>query len=319
MSSPSNPLARYPALAYGAVFVGVWGHATSEFFSVLSGLAGPETSVWRFLLGGFGLVVVALVGSTTRDLLTPLRRDGVKLVLMGFFGVSLPYLAFHWALDFATIVQVGTMVTTAPIFVGLANLAINRIPIGGAKLLSGVAAVIGAALLLTDGYLMKLAGEGESLIGVGLALFCAAAGAAFFVVARPVINRYGAVRTTALTMAIGGLGLWLIVGLAWKVWVDPFTLFDRPAGESAAIATLAFYNTTLTQILWLGGLAAVPDITRGSYLFFLKPVITAALALLVLGQPVTAVQIVAIVVICGAVLAEFLHSRRDPQVSSRKV
>jgi drug/metabolite transporter (DMT)-like permease len=62
-------------------------------------------------------------------------------------------------------------------------------------------------------------------------------------------------------------------------------------------------------VLWFGGLAAVPDITRGSYLFFLKPVITALLALAILAQPITAVQVIAIAVICGSVLIELFWSR----------
>ena len=97
-----------PTLAYFAVFIGVTGHASSEFFAVLSGVAGPEVSVWRYVLGGAGLLVVALSRKATRDLLTPLRQDGLRLLLLSLGGVSVPYLAFHWALDYASVVQVGT-------------------------------------------------------------------------------------------------------------------------------------------------------------------------------------------------------------------
>ena len=83
-----------PTLASLAVLVGVTGHASSEFFAVLSGVAGPEVSVWRYVLGGAGLLVVALARRTTRDLLTPLRQDGLRLVLLSLGGVSVPYLAF---------------------------------------------------------------------------------------------------------------------------------------------------------------------------------------------------------------------------------
>ena len=55
----------YASVAYLAVFMGVCGHASSEFVSVLSGVAGPELSVWRFLLGGFGLVILALIFPST--------------------------------------------------------------------------------------------------------------------------------------------------------------------------------------------------------------------------------------------------------------
>ncbi|MDP6290116.1 MAG: hypothetical protein QF586_07840, partial [Arenicellales bacterium] len=59
--------------AYSAVFLGVCGHASSEFVAVLSGVSGPEVSVWRFLLGGSGLVLLALLTPATRNLLAPLR------------------------------------------------------------------------------------------------------------------------------------------------------------------------------------------------------------------------------------------------------
>ena len=106
--------------------------------------------------------------------------------------------------------------------------------------------------------------------------------------------------------------MWLVVGGAWGVWINPLAVFDRSPRESWSLLTIAFWNTTLTQWLWFGGLAAVPDITRGSYLFFLKPVIAAALAIAILSQPMTPLQATAIVVICGAVLAEVLWSHFSP-------
>ncbi len=47
--------------AYSAAFLGVFGHATSELFSVYSSLKGPEVSVWRFNIGGAALLLVALI------------------------------------------------------------------------------------------------------------------------------------------------------------------------------------------------------------------------------------------------------------------
>jgi drug/metabolite transporter (DMT)-like permease len=302
MSNRSN-------LAYLVVFVGVCGHASSEFFAVLSGVAGPEASVWRYLIGSAGLLVAALSMKGTRDLITPLREDGGRLLWLSLVGVSLAYLAFHWSLDFATIVQVGTLVTTIPIFVGLVNLVINRVPFPVPKIISGACALVGVALLVTDGYLGELAGREGTLYGIGLAVLCAFLVAVYSVMARPLINKHGAIRITTITITIGAAGLWLVVGFAWHVWVDPFTLFDRPPTERWSLLTLGVWNTTITQLLWLGGLAAVPDITRGSYLFFLKPVIAAMLAFLFLTQPITAIQVAAIVVVCGSVVVEFLWPR----------
>ena len=300
---------KYSAVAYLAVFLGVTGHASSEFVSVLSGVKGPELSVWRFLLGGFGLIILALIFPSTRNLLEPFKTHGFRLVSLSIIGVTLGYLLFHWSLDFATVPQVATMVTTIPIFVGLVNLWLNKQPFTGAKIISGICAMIGVALLITDGYLARLAGAGESLIGVLMVMGCAAVIAAYTVMVRPIIVKYGALRITAITLFMGAVGLWFVVGLFWDIWVNPATLFDRPSGQTTALITIALWNTTITQFLWIGGLAAVPDITRGSYLFFLKPVIAACLAVIFLNQTLTAWQTLAILVICASVVVEAAWAR----------
>lgn len=298
-----------PALAYLMIFIAVTGHASSEFFAVLSGVQGAEVSVWRYVIGAAGLLIVALARPGTRDLWTPFRAEWKRLVPYSLIGISLAYLAFHWALDYATIVQVGTVVTTIPIFVGLINMIANRMPLGVTKIISGAAAITGVALLLTDGYLAQLASGDTAIYGILLAISCAGLASGYMVLAKPIITEYGMIRITAISLVIAAAGLWIIVGLFWKIWVDPLSLFDKEPVAAWSLLTLGIWNTTIAQVLWFGGLAAVPDITRGSYLFFLKPVITALLALAILAQPITAVQVIAIVVICSSVLIELFWNR----------
>lgn len=301
---------RYSTVAYLAVMLGVVGHASSEFVAVLTQVKGPELSVWRFLLGGLGLLGLSLLFPSSRNLLEPFKTEGLRLVYLSFLGVTIGYLLFHWSLDYATVPQVATMVTTIPIFVGLANLLLNKQIFSRLKYMTGICAMLGVALLITDGYLAQLSGTGKNLIGVLMALGCAAAVAAYSVAIRPVIVRFGALRITAITMSLGAVGLWLVVGLVWQIWVSPFSLFDRPGGQLAALLTLAIWNTTITQFFWIGGLAAVPDITRGSYLFFFKPVIATLLAVIFLNQSITGWQILAIGVICLSVLFEAVFALR---------
>jgi drug/metabolite transporter, DME family len=294
------------SLAYLVILIAVLGHASSEFFSVLTGLEGPIVSVWRFSLGSMGLIIVMIVTARSARLLTPLAQDGPRLIMISLGGVSIAYLAFHISLDYASIVQVGTIVTTIPILVGLANLIINKAPVSLQRMITGIAAITGVALLLTDGYLARLAGDASALIGMGLALVCALFTAIYLVQARPLIEKHGSLAITTITMTIGAIGLWLIVGIVWGFWVNPASIFAMSWAQAWPILTVGFWNTTITQFLWLAGLAAVPDITRGSYLFFLKPVITALLAFFILSQPLTPLQLMAIAVICGAVLFEAL-------------
>lgn len=295
--------------AYPAVMIGVAGHASSEFFAKLSGVAGPETSVWRYLLGGFGLILWALWDRDSRDLWTPIRTEGFRLVWLSAMGVTVTYLFFHWALDYATVIQVATVVTTIPIFVGLANWLVNGVRLGQVKIVTGILAVIGIMVLLTDGAIEALAGEGRNLWGVLLAMGCAALGSFYSVMIKPVMGRHGGLKIIAITMMMGGIGLWLLVGVAWGDWVNPATIFDKPALAAWSLLILAVWNTTITQLMWFGGLAAAPDITRASYLFFLKPVIAAALAIVFLASFPTLLQVIAIVLVTGCVLVELYWPR----------
>ena len=126
-----------PRWAYLAVFIGVCGHASSEFFAVLSGVSGPEVSVWRYMIGAIGLLLWALATPENRDIWTPLREEWRGFVPLALVGVSGAYLAFHWALDFATVIQVATVVTTIPIFIGLINLAVNGETFSHVKIVTG--------------------------------------------------------------------------------------------------------------------------------------------------------------------------------------
>jgi len=300
---------RYGWVAYLAVFLGVIGHATSEFVSVLTGTFGPEVSVWRFGIGALGLILLCLLTPANRDLITPLREHGIPIALLSVFGFAVAYLLFHWALDYATVPQVATTVTTMPIFIALVNQWRTGERVGAVKWVTGVAAVLAIGALLTDGALQQLAGTGDDLLGMLMTLGCALFGGGFMILARPYFQKYGALRMTTLSISIAAVALWLGVGLLFGRFVDFTGLFARAPGEAAALLTIGLYNTTLTQWLWLGGLAAAPDITRAGYLFFLKPVIAALLALVVLGQPVSGVDWLAIVVICGAVAVEALWPR----------
>jgi len=305
-----------PRYAYLAAFVGVLGHASSEFVAKLTAISGPEVSVWRYLLGGAGLVLWALSRADSRDLISPLRDEGGRILFLSIFGVSITYLAFHWALDYATIIQVATVVTTIPIFVAFANRVINGVPVTPVKLATGAMALLGVALLITDGALDALIAGDNTLVGVLLAVVCACFGSFYAVMAKPVMSRHGGLKITALAMMLGGIGLWLGVGAAWGIWVNPANLFARDPSEASFgidpgwwILVLALWNTTITQLLWFGGLASAPDITRASYLFFLKPVIAAVLALALFGEELSLLKALAILVVTGSVFVEMFWSR----------
>ena len=114
------------------------------------------------------------------------------MLAFSVLGVAIAYLFFHWSLDYATVPQVATVVTTAPIFIGIIDMVANKVPLTTAKIATGTAAVIGVAFLVTDGALLALAGEPSNLIGIVFAILCALFMSIYLVLIKPYIEEYGA-------------------------------------------------------------------------------------------------------------------------------
>ena len=295
-------------IAYISAFLGVCGHASSEFFVKLSGISGVEVSVWRFGIGGLALLILSLINPSSRNLVSPLKQKFLPIVTLSVFGMAFGQFLFHWALDFASVVQVATMVTIMPIGVVFVARVVEGTIITPPKVISGIGAFLGCVFLLTDGYLDQLSGSGNSIIGIYLSIGCALIGSVYLVLVKPYVQDYGPIRMTTYTFVLGFIALYPSIGLIWGTWVNPFDLFDRTSVEYLSIITLGVWNTCIAFILWLWGLSKIPDVARGNYLFFLKPVIALCLAFFVLEDNITINQFIAIIVITGFVLMEIFYS-----------
>ena len=296
-------------VAYLACLIGVFGHASSEFVAKVADTPGPEFSVWRFLIGGACLVIVSFFWPGARDLITPLRQDGLRILLLSCLGMALGQLIFHWALDFASVVQVATIVTGIPIAVVVVDRLVNGTAMTAPKIVSGIGAFIGVVLLLTNGASTDIQFGGQNLVGTIMALICAVIGGVYIVLARPLVQTYGPVRMTAYTFALGFFFLYAVVGIAWGVWVNPLSLFDKEPAQIGGILTIGLWNTAMAMTLWLAGMSFAPDPQRANYLFFLKPVIAAVLAVFILGDALTWMQGLAIFAICFCVGLEYVWTQ----------
>ena len=125
---------------------------------------------------------------------------------------------------------------------------------------------------------------------------------------KPYVQKYGPVRMTTYTFVLGFIALYPSVGFIWGIWVNPLDLFDRTTTEYLSIMTLGEWNTCIAFILWLWGLSKIPDVARGNYLFFQKPVIALGLAFFILQDNITINQLIAIVAITSFVMMEIFYT-----------
>lgn len=296
-------------IAYIACFIGVIGHASSEFVAKIADTPGPEFSVWRFMIGGTLLLVLTQVWPGARDIWTPLKRDWFRIIFHSAVVMSFSQLIFHWALDFTSVVQVATMVTAIPIFYVITDRIVNGTPMTRPKMVSGIGAFIGVVLLLTNGFQTDLKFGGSDLTGTLMSLACGITGGVYLVLSRPLVVEYGPVRLTAYTFFIGFFILWVVVGLGWGIWVNPASLADKTPQQIQGILTIGVWNTCIAMAIWLWGLSAAPDPQRANYMFFLKPVIAALFAVVLLGDPLTLFQGLAIFAICFCVALEYVWTQ----------
>ncbi|MEM8698516.1 MAG: DMT family transporter, partial [Pseudomonadota bacterium] len=203
-----------------------------------------------------------------------------------------------------------TMVTAMPILLVVVDRVLNDVPMTKPKLVSGLGAFLGVALLLTNSVEAGFSFGGRDLIGTLMALGCALLGAIYLVLAKPLVQAYGPVRMTTFSFVIGFFYLYLVVGIGWGIWVDPLSLPAKEPMQIVGILTIGIWNTCIGFAVWLAGLAAAPDSQRANYLFFLKPVIAAFLAVAILDETLSLLQILAIAAICACVALEYLWTQR---------
>ena len=87
-------------------------------------------------------MVVALIQKESRSLLQPVSEKPFLVIPLAVFGMSMAQLVFHWSLDFASVVQVATIVTTMPILVVVVDRIINKSLVSAPKMVSGIGAFV---------------------------------------------------------------------------------------------------------------------------------------------------------------------------------
>ena len=103
------------------------------------------------------MLVVALIQKESLSLLQPVFKKPFLVISHAVLGMSMAQLFFHCSLDFASVVQVATIVTTMPILVVVVDRIINKSPVSAPKMVSGIGVFIGVIpdLFFKDGKQVK--------------------------------------------------------------------------------------------------------------------------------------------------------------------
>lgn len=242
-----------------------------------------EVAYFRFLIAG--TIYGVFLAGWQRSMAFPAGVRWRLLVLglcvlpinQGFFAIGMTTAAPTRAAIFFAL-------TPAVVLVGAAIFLRERISSG--RLAGIVVAFVGAMIVLLERVVPKNGvpnGAGNGIPGEIWLLGSVIAWAAYTILARPVAQRIGALRTTGLTMVISAVGV-----LPWGVFVL------RPVGKMAAVsatgwacvAYLAIVTGVLAYALWAFALRRM-EAARVAVFTNLQPVATAVLAFVILAEPIT--------------------------------
>lgn len=210
----------------------------------------------------------------------------LRLILMGALSYVAASYAYMAALQYASAGLVALLLYLYPTVVALLAVLLLHEPFTGAKGLALGLALAGTALAVGP-----LKGQ---MIGMGLGVASAVIYAVYIIIGTDVMKQVSPTQSSAViftTAAVGNGVLMLIAG----------PHFPATATGWGAIAGLVVITTLLPVAAFLAGLQRIGP-TNAAMLSTLEPVVTVALASLLLGEKLTLVTLLGGALILAAVL-----------------
>ncbi len=248
-----------------------------------------------------GLIFVALTVIAERTL--RIERRHLPVIAIAALALFLNQISFVLALDVATATTIGLLLGAIPIFTALLGLALGTESLTRRFWLGAAVSALGVALVAVGS-----GGDVSGYRGVLLGLSTCATWAVYSVAAAPLMRSYSATRVSAIVIPCAWVLLALVAlpqtrdqewDLGWEVWV------------ALAFATVG--PLVLTNILWFRSIHRVGP-ARATLAVNLQPFVAALLAVVLLSEPLSALQIAGGALILLGILV--VRARTAPTVEA---
>lgn len=302
------------ALGAGAVW-GTTGPLSTALYAEGAKLTG--IGFWRLLLG-----TAALAGWAALFRRDVFRIDRTGLLLMGVLGgalVALFEVAYQFGIAGAGVAGAAALLYTAPVMVALIakpllgeRLTLLRFALASAVMIGAAMTVMGKA----DTGTASSVALPSLFIGVLGGLLSAVSYASTTVLARWTVPRYGAYRML-FWEALGGI---VIIGIVLAVlgglkFDNAFAYMPPPPTTAGWLYTLALAagGVVLANFLFFAGVRRI-EATPTAVAATIEPVVGALLAVALLGQHLTALGWIGLVLVVGGVAAGYLKEGSEQQL-----
>jgi drug/metabolite transporter (DMT)-like permease len=285
---------RNPHLLLALVVV-VWAGSYAAIKALIDdGLAAPDIALGRYLVAAPGFAIALIL---TRGLPGLGRRDLARLVVAGVLVVAVYHLSLNAGERLTTAGTASVVVAAAP------GIALAMVVAIGQERFSRRRAA-GLAISFAGVVVVVLLGSGQRVSfanahGPLLVLAAPVAFAAYNVIVKPLLPRYGVLPVTAAASLIGTAALIPFAGGATVRRVS-----DLDAEGVALLLYLGLAATLAGYIGWSRGLRQLDASRTVAYLYGV-PVVAIVIGALTLGEHVTVwLGLGAVLVVAGVALAQ---------------
>ena len=267
----------FPRLAaFGAV--ALWGVSFVATKAALREVSPLTLIVYRFALGTALLFLMLKIQRTS---LVPPRDALPMLALMGFLGIFVHQLLQVYGLTLTTAVRTGWLIGLIPIWSAILSAVFLHEGFGVRKVVGLLLGAVGAFFVITRGEMSLQLLALPRTLGDFLIILSTINWAIYTIVSAKTLKRLGSLRTTAATMFIG-----------WIMLVPLFfagaRLHEYSRLTPAGLGYIIFLGVGCSgagYLLWCAALERL-EASRVAAFLYLEPLVTLAVAVPVLGEPV---------------------------------
>lgn len=274
----------------GGAFWGCSGACGQFLFDNYSVTAGWLVPI-RLFVGGLVLMIVYMIKSPKQTLsIWKAPRNIVPLLVYGLLGIMLCQYTYFLTIQWSNAGTATVLQYLSPVMIMAVVCIAERKRPNARELTALVLAVAGVFLIATHGNFSSLAVSGKA---VAAGIISAATVVIYNLAPRRLLNEYPAPMLLAWAMLIGGI----VLALVFKPWTVQARL---DIAGWAAVAAIIFLGSIAGFTLYM---LAVKNIgpTKASIFASVEPVTAEVLAVVWLGSPVYAIDIVAFVMIVSTV------------------
>lgn len=281
-------LAGVPVLLWGSSFV-----LTKSLYTQWQPLS---VAAGRWLLATLFFAIYIPLQGQSRLVVQALRADPWPVVRFGFVGVALLYAVQNVALSYTTAANASVLGNLVPLFVAVLSVLFLGERLTRRLALGIAAATVGALLFSLQGGAFTVAPA--HLLGDGLTLVSALAGAVYVVQGKAIVEKYSPLVVTALA---AGVGTFFLLPVA--MLVEGLPPLPDPEALSGLLA-LGVGAGVVANLAWWHVAEALPA-SRAAVFILLVPVVGALFGVLFMHDPLTLAGLFgATLILCGLYLAE---------------